>query len=217
MIETPMDVLHQLQAIRTQKQIQAFRDSVQSYATGLGYKTSVEKGSWGCRNIIIGDPETASYLIASCIQSSSGLVTLLETAASMPHNLRDRVCFLLYDGSACGIPLHRRNHVHALALQTVLDLDSVGVGDSIIIIPNAGLKADEERLQQLIDLERRFGTKRIQVRDRGITLFPFDGLSFPRGAVVCAVRKNKLGYLCARIPTLRDKLPDYTNVNIYQL
>lgn len=65
MIENPMDVLKLFPVRKNKKQKQAFRDAVQSYAEGLGYSVSVEKGSFGAHNVVIGNPETAKYLITA--------------------------------------------------------------------------------------------------------------------------------------------------------
>lgn len=65
MLTMPMDVLYQFPVRKTKKQKQAFRDSVQAYAQTLGYESSVEKGSFGCRNLIIGDPKQAKYLVTA--------------------------------------------------------------------------------------------------------------------------------------------------------
>ena len=293
MIETPMDVLHRFPVRKSRKQKQAFRDAVQSYAQGLGYNIKIEKGTWGCRNVIIGDPETAAYLVTAhydtppglwvpnlmvpcnlllfilsqilitlgvfvpaivltalavwllpdlwypvllvslwltlglmlfgpanrhnANDNTSGVVTLLETAASMPENLRSRVCFILFDLEELGMvgsSFHRKKHRHASDLQTVLNLDCVGDGDTIMFIPNKGLKKDGKKLNRLISLERRCGDKQVKVRDKGFAIFPSDQMPFPRGAGICALHKNKLCHYCGRIHTFRDTILEYTNVNI---
>jgi hypothetical protein len=65
MLTTPMDVLHQFPVRKTKAQKQAFRDAVQSYAQSLGYPVAVEKGSLGGRNLVIGNPKTAKYLVTA--------------------------------------------------------------------------------------------------------------------------------------------------------
>lgn len=295
MIETPMDVLRQFPVRKSGKQKQEFRDSVQSYAKGLGYQSKIEKGSWGCRNVIIGDPETAKYLITAhydtpaglwvpnlvvpcnlvlfilsqifltiavllpavglsvlavwlwpdtmvwyfvllvglylsialmlfgpanrhnANDNTSGVVTVLETAASMPENLRERVCFVLFDMEELGLigsSFHRKKHKHASDLQMVLNLDCVGDGDTILFLPGKRVKADAGMMDRLLDLERRCGAKEIQIRDKGFSMFPSDQIHFPRGIGICALRKNKLCHYCGRIHTFRDTILDYTNVNI---
>ena len=65
MIENPMDVLKDFPVRKNKKQKQAFRDAVQSYAEGLGYPVTIEKGSFGAKNVVIGNPETAQYLVTA--------------------------------------------------------------------------------------------------------------------------------------------------------
>ena len=56
MLRTPMDVLTEFPVRKTKKQKQAFRDQVQAFVTGQGYRFRVENGSLGSRNMVIGDP-----------------------------------------------------------------------------------------------------------------------------------------------------------------
>lgn len=65
MLATPMDVLTQFPVRKTKAQKQAFRDAVQDYAADFGYSCMVEKGSFGCQNLVIGDPESAKYLVTA--------------------------------------------------------------------------------------------------------------------------------------------------------
>ena len=65
MLARPMDVLTQFPIRRTKAQKQAFLESVQKYAEELEYPVSVEKGIFGVRNLIIGDPERAKYLVTA--------------------------------------------------------------------------------------------------------------------------------------------------------
>lgn len=65
MLADPMDVLSAFPVRKSKRQKQAFRDAVQSYVKGQGYDSTVEKGSFGARSIVIGDPEKAKYLITA--------------------------------------------------------------------------------------------------------------------------------------------------------
>lgn len=64
-MEKPMDILKEFPVRKSKAQKQAFRDAIASYAQGLGYETRVEKGSLGSRNLVIGDPEKAKYLLTA--------------------------------------------------------------------------------------------------------------------------------------------------------
>lgn len=65
MLTTPMDVLHQFPVRKSKDQKRSFRDAVGAYAESLGYSVTVEEGSFGSRNVVMGDPETAKYLVTA--------------------------------------------------------------------------------------------------------------------------------------------------------
>lgn len=65
MIETPMDILTQFPIRKNKKQKAAFREEVKAYVTGLGYAYAEEKGSMGAKNVVIGDPKNAKYLVTA--------------------------------------------------------------------------------------------------------------------------------------------------------
>lgn len=60
-----MDVLRLFPVRKSKKQKQAFRDSVCDYVQSLGYSVTVENGSFGSRNVVMGDPEKAKYLVTA--------------------------------------------------------------------------------------------------------------------------------------------------------
>ena len=65
MIQEPIDIL-KLYPIRKKKaQKEAFRSDVLSYARKLGYEARLEEGKFGARNIVIGNPEKAKYLVSA--------------------------------------------------------------------------------------------------------------------------------------------------------
>jgi len=64
-LNSPMDVLEQFPVRKTKVQKKAFRDAVTAYAASLGYQTAVERKSENCQNVIIGDPETAKFLVTA--------------------------------------------------------------------------------------------------------------------------------------------------------
>ncbi len=74
MIENPMDVLARFPVRKAKKQKQVFRDEVQSYVQSLGYDCAVEKGSMGARNVVIGDPDTAKFLVTAHYDTPAGML-----------------------------------------------------------------------------------------------------------------------------------------------
>lgn len=296
MISVPMDVQEQFPVRKTKKQKQAFRDAVQAYAVSLGYAAAVEKGSMGCKNLIIGDPENAKYLITAhydtCARlpfpnlitpcnpvtfigyqlfvvalffgvsvlagaagwlltknfnlalyvwyicyfgllllmmygpankhnandNTSGVVTLLEIAGTMPENLRERVCFVLFDLEEAGLvgsSAYYKRHKQAAKQQLVLNLDCVGDGDEIVMFPTKKLKKDANRMASLEKICVRCGEKTVSLRKKGFYVYPSDQRNFPLGVGIAAFRRKKgVGLYCGRIHTSRDTVLEQENVNI---
>ena len=68
-----MDVLEQFPVRKTKKQKLAFRAAVQSYAQSLGYPISVETGTFGACNLLLGDPEQAKFLVTAHYDTCAGM------------------------------------------------------------------------------------------------------------------------------------------------
>ena len=295
MIETPMDVFRDFPVRKTKKQKQAFREAVQSYAEQLGYPCTVESGSLGSRNLVIGNPEQADYLVTAhydtcarlpipnfltpcnfwlfllwqvvltllilgiCIlmglgvgfltgsgaigswcgylmiwvilalmligpanpsnanDNTSGVVTLLEIAKSMPGNQRKKVCFVLFDLEEAGLigsASYRKAHKSQTDRQMVLNLDCVGDGDYLTLFPTKRLKKDRKRLKSLYKACGYFGKKSILVHEQGFSFYPSDQANFPWGVGICALNKRGKTLYLSRIHTKKDTILERTNVNL---
>ena len=145
--------------------------------------------------------------------NTSGVIALLEIATSMPQNLRNRICFVLFDKeqvAMLGSAAHRRKHPTASKIQTVVNLNCVGDGDTIMFFPNKAMAEDVN----LLCLERACGNKTVKIHRKGWASCVSDHVGFERGVGVMALRRGKLGYWLGRIRTIRDKNLEYTNVNI---
>ena len=295
MIETPMDVFRDFPVRKTKKQKQAFREAVQSYAEQLGYPCTVESGSLGSRNLVIGNPEQADYLVTAhydtcarlpipnfltpcnfwpfllwqvvlvllilgiCIlmglgvgfltgsgaigswcgylmiwailalmligpanpsntnDNTSGVVTLLEIAKSMPGNQRKKVCFVLFDLEEAGLigsASYRKAHKSQTDRQMVLNLDCVGDGDYLTLFPTKRLKKDRKRLTSLYKACGYFGKKSILVHEQGFSFYPSDQANFPYGVGICALNKRGKTLYLSRIHSKKDTILERTNVNL---
>ena len=148
--------------------------------------------------------------------NTSGVVTVLETAASLPPEQRSRVCFVLFDLEEAGLigsASYRKQHKAAIQNQLMLNLDCVGDGDALLLVPSKGVKRDTALLQRLQDLCPAAGQKSLTVRDRGFVYYPSDQRGFPLGVGVAAFRRSKwAGLYLGRIHTGRDTILDETNV-----
>ena len=261
---------------KSKKQKQAFRDDVVQYVTNLGYECSVEKGTMGANNLVIGDPEQAKYLITAHYDTpasigvpnfitpsnflfflvyqvlvvglfflmaflvgfavsfltddrmlvfwsayvayfgalllmmfgpanrhnsndnTSGVVTVLETARSLPENLRDKVCFVLFDLEEAGLigsSSYRKMHKKVTDTQIVLNLDCVGDGEEIVFFPTAKLRKNDNAMTWLAKVYGKLGAKSIAQRKKGFAYYPSDQGNFPLGVGICALRRNN-GLVC---------------------
>lgn len=149
--------------------------------------------------------------------NTSGVVTLLEIARSLPEANRKDVCFVLFDLEEAGLigsASYQKKHKAETAGQLVLNLDCVGEGDSLYFFPNGKLKKDAQRMKALESLAGTYGKKTLSVRTGGFACYPSDQANFPLGVGICALNRGKLGLYLSRIHTPRDTLLDETNVNI---
>ncbi len=149
--------------------------------------------------------------------NTSGVVTVLEIMASIPENLRDRVCFVLFDleeQGKKGSNAYRKAHQTAAEGQIVLNLDCVGDGDYILLMPEKKVRQDEALLQRLCRLEDTYGSKHIRVIAQGYCRYESDHRNFPLGVGIAAFHKKRRIYVLGRIHTKRDTVLEISNVNI---
>ena len=293
MIERPIDVLKHHPVRRTDGQKTAFISDVTEYVSHLGYAANIEQENKN-RNIVIGNPEQARYLItahydtpvsslfpnillpqnfalfylyqtgiilaymliafAVCLpvwfltqektpaflvwyivymtlamwgrigkpnknnynDNTSGVVTLLETANALPKEMRDRVCFVLFDQEEKGLvgsKLYRKAHKEQTDKQIVLNLDCVGDGDILRFEPVKTAQEDAALMDNISSGCTTVGKKEIRLA-RGKFTGSSDQKNFPKGVGIKALRYKKgIGLYCGHIHTNRDKTLDETNVN----
>lgn len=64
-IAKPIHVLQNYPVRKTKAQKSKFREAAVSYFENIGYQVTVESGKLGVNNIVVGNPETARYLITA--------------------------------------------------------------------------------------------------------------------------------------------------------
>lgn len=150
--------------------------------------------------------------------NTSGVVTVLEILGTMPENLRDRVCFVLFDLEERGLvgsAAFRKAYKTTTENQIVLNLDCVGDGDVIQFTPVKKARTNQALLDKLSGICGKVGQKELRLRAKGFTAGSSDHKSFPNGVGIMAFRQKKgVGLYCSRIHTWRDTVLEYTNVNI---
>ena len=104
MLTNPMDVLTAFPVRKTKGQKQAFREAVGDYVSGLGYESQVENGCFGSRNLVIGDPETAKYLITAHYDTCAALpVPNFITPCNLPLYLLYQIALVVLIFGVCAI------------------------------------------------------------------------------------------------------------------
>ena len=150
--------------------------------------------------------------------NTSGVVTVLETARTMPESLRNKVCFVLFDLEEAGLmgsAAYRKAHKQETEQQIILNLDCVGDGDEIVFFPTKKLRKDGKKLGWLYKAIGRYGDKTIDVREKGFATYPSDQKNFPYGVGIASLHRRKwIGLYMNRIHTKRDTILEETNVNI---
>lgn len=291
---TPMDVTRHYPVRKSRQQKEAFRQEVSAWLQNLGYEVHTENGSFGSRNLVIGNPQASKFLVTAhydtCARlpfpnlitpcnlwlfllyqlfvcavlllpaaaigaaagwllhspgmghylfsillwaelllvligpanpsnandNTSGVVTLLTLAGSLPPENRKDVCFVLFDLEEAGLigsSSYQSKHKKETARQLVLNLDCVGEGDDIYFFPTRKLKKNPKMLLSLEHLQGNFGQKSVTLRSKGFSIYPSDQMNFPYGVGICALNRCKAGLYLSRIHTPRDTLLDETNVN----
>ncbi len=296
MIQDPIDVLKLFPVRKTKQQKKAFEDAVTEYAKKQNYSVQVEDNKRGARNIVIGDLNSAKYLVSAhydtpasiglpnfivpnnpvlffgiqlllvafliavaagigllaypvvenervafligygayfavfllmlkgpanrnnANDNTSGIVTVLEILSKIPHNLRGRVCFVLFDmeeGGLIGSAIFRKTHKSATENMIVLNLDCVGDGDVIQLTPVKKARKDEALLDGLAKVCGKAGDKELRLRSKGFYGGSSDHKNFPLGVAIMSFHEKKgIGLYCGRIHTWRDTILDEENVMI---
>lgn len=150
--------------------------------------------------------------------NTSGVVTVLEIARSMPEAYRQQVCFILFDLEEAGLigsSSYQKVHKKHTANQLVLNMDCVGDGNELMMFPTKKLLKNLNRMEQLRSITGTWGTKSIAIREKGFAYYPSDQKHFPYGVGIAAFQRNNwAGLYCSRIHTKKDTVLDETNVNI---
>lgn len=150
--------------------------------------------------------------------NTSGVVTVLEVARTMPQMHRDKVCFVLFDLEEAGLigsGAYRKAHKEESNNQIILNLDCVGDGDHIIFFPTKKAKKNEKLMQEIHRIGGWFDKKHISLKKDGFYTYPSDQKHFPVGVGIAAFHKKKcIGYYVAKIHTKKDLCLETTNVNL---
>lgn len=152
--------------------------------------------------------------------NTSGTITLLEIALSLPVEDREKVCFVFFDNEEKGMfgsAAFTKKHKSVKKETLNINFDCVSDGDFIQFFPGKRLRKDEAALEQI---ERAFQGRGEKVTEvvRGFGFYPSDNASFKRGVGVCALKKKRLiGYYMDRIHTNKDTVLEEENIELLRV
>ena len=139
--------------------------------------------------------------------NTSGTLTLLEIAQTLPEELRGKVCLVFFDNEEKGLfgsSAFAKAHPDVKKNTLLINFDCVSDGDSIQFFPTRGVKKDKETLRLLEAAFPAAGNKTTEVVT-GFGFYPSDQAQYRLGVGVCALKKKPLiGYYMDRIHTKKD-------------
>ena len=150
--------------------------------------------------------------------NTSGVITLLEIAHTLPEALRSKVAFVFFDNEEKGLmgsAAFSKAHKAEMADKLVLNFDCVSDGDHILFIPTKPLRKDPAALDRLAAAFPSAEGKQVEVCRTGFMTYPSDQKHFQKGVGVAACHHNKIiGHYLGRIHTGRDTVLMEENIEL---
>ena len=126
--------------------------------------------------------------------NGSGVAALLETAKNITPRYRGNVCFVFFDCGAQGMQGARgfRRKYPVTREKNVINLDCVGQGDELLLLPSKYSRWNGELLdlinESFAEVEMPEG-KSVLLKTDGLVYYPSDNRKFRYSTAVCAVKK----------------------------
>lgn len=147
--------------------------------------------------------------------NTSGVLTLLEAAFSLPAGQREDFALVFFDNEELGL-LGSAHFAKKFALApgaTLLNFDCVGNGDTLLFVQPKACRADAALQNKLAGAFKSEGPKQVSMKHRPFTLYPSDQKHFKRGIAVAALRRAPVvGLYVNRIHTAKDTLLQQENI-----
>lgn len=151
---------------------------------------------------------------ANANSNTSGVLALLAAAYTASHD--KRVCLLLLDNSEknlLGASAFRKRHIDAAANCLFLNLDCVGDGEHLLLMPSKYSRWDGGLLGALREAFPNTAAVHSHVMDKGLNYYPSDHRKFKFNVAVCACRYLAgLGYYIPHLRTGRDVTLEEENI-----
>lgn len=149
--------------------------------------------------------------------NTSGTITLVEIAQTLPEELRSQVCLVFFDNEEKGLlgsKAFAKAHKDVKEKGLLVNFDCVSDGDFLQFFPSKVLKKEEPVLSALETSFPSAGEKDVQVVT-SFGFYPSDQAQFKRGVGVCALKKNPVfGYYMDRIHTKKDTIMMEENIHL---
>jgi len=155
--------------------------------------------------------------VSNANDNTSGVVNLLEIARTLPEAHRNKVGFILFDLEEKGLKgsaAYRKAHKAETDKQLIINIDCVGDGDHILLMPVKKARENAKLLEKLKYLGGWFGKKQILTIDKGYCHYNSDHKNFPLAVGIGAFQKKKKHFVLDKIHTKHDTVLDMTNVNL---
>ena len=146
---------------------------------------------------------------------SSGLAAALELMAALPEEDRDKCAFILFDGfgnGRRGSKGYAKIHLELAYMRMFVNLDSVGVGDRMLLISTSmARRCTGYRLMErvLADTEG----KQVFFADSKLSMCSSDAKSFKCGIdLIACTQKSGIGNVVSHLRTKKDTVCDSANL-----
>lgn len=145
--------------------------------------------------------------------NTSGVLSVVELMSALPTELRGKAAFVLFDAEELGLigsSSFAKSHKE-LSGKLLINLDCVGDGDTVLLVPRAAVRKDASAMSLLSDSFSP--TAEMNAIIDGRAIYPSDQASFKRGVGVAALKKGALGIYMDRIHTRRDTVCEQKNID----
>ena len=179
------------------------------------------------KNIELNSASTISWLIImiwmlfgkankhTANDNTSGVITIIESAIKLPKDLRDEVCFVLFDNEELGLlgsAAFAKEYKEWIKNKLVINFDCVSDGNDIFFFPTKQIKNDYSKHESIINAFASSNYKRVHI-NKGFGFYPSDNFNFKYAYGVCSLKKGWFYYL-DRIHTSRDIIFHAENIEL---
>jgi len=145
----------------------------------------------------------------------SGVAALLALAREAAFD--KRVCLVLFDNNErnlLGASAFKKKHINAASSRLFIDLDCLGDGENLLLLPSRHSRWDGPLLDALREAFPEGEVVRPVLRTKGLHYYPSDNRRFKFHVAVCACRYLAgLGYYIPHLSTGKDSVLRLANID----